>query len=359
MSILRFAIIGAGNGGQTFAAHLGLLGFPVSLFDIEPEKVEALRSAGRIVVSGALTGEVCIRLVTGDLAEAMDGADLILVVIPTVYQASMAKAMAPHLKDGQVIVLNPGATGGALETRHILVGHSRTAITVAETDTLLYACRSPKAGEAIVHGIKESVAVACLPAAEGPRVARLLNTAFPQFHSVANVLITSLSNANAMMHPAPTLLNAGRIECQAPFEYYSEGLTPALARIVETLDAERLAIAKALEIEVPSIHDFYRVCYGVTGANLYEQVQQVRAYDGIKGPTTLNTRYLFEDIPTGLVPLSGLGRSLGVSTPTMNAVVELGSVLLGRNFWREGRSSEKLGLAGLSSAEIKALVTGT
>jgi len=34
----RFAIVGAGNGGQSFAAHLGLLGFPVTLWDVEQEK---------------------------------------------------------------------------------------------------------------------------------------------------------------------------------------------------------------------------------------------------------------------------------------------------------------------------------
>ena len=359
MKKMRFAIIGAGNGGQSFAGHLGLLGFPVSLWDVEKQKVEDLRKTNRMKVSGAVTGDVAIPLVTGDIAEAVDGADIIMVVIPTIYQGSTAKAMAPHLKDGQVIVLNPGATGGALEVRNILQQEGcRADVTVAETDTLLYACRSPKAGEAIIYGIKDGLSVASLPAKDAPRVAKLLNTAFPQFKPVSSVLITSLSNANAMMHPAPTVLNAGRIECKTDFEYYSEGVTPALAHVIEKMDTERLAIAMALGVNVPSIQDFYRTSYGANGKDLYEQVQNVRAYDGIKGPTSLNTRYIFEDIPTGLVPLSALGRAMGVATPTMNAVVELGNIVLRRNFWAEGRSLERLGLAGLSAAEIKAKVIG-
>jgi opine dehydrogenase len=158
-----------------------------------------------------------------------------------------------------------------------------------------------------------------------------------------------------MMHPAPTLLNAGRIESRSPFEYYSEGVTPSLARVVERIDAERRAVARAMGVEVPSIKDFYAMSYGVSGKDLHDAIQQVRAYDGIKGPTSLNTRYLFEDIPTGLVPLSCLGRAMGVPTPAMDAVIELGSILLNRDFRKEGRSLEKLGLAGKSPEEIRKL----
>lgn len=356
----RFAIIGAGNGGQSFAGHLALLGFSVRLWDVEKDKVEALQKTHRIVLSGAVQGEASIPVITGEIGEAVLDADIVMIVIPTVYQGSVARAAAPFLRDGQVVVLHPGATGGALEVRTaIREAGSRAAVTVAETDTLLYACRSPKAGEAIIYGMKDRVNVASLPAAEAPRVAERLHAAFPQYIPVSSVLSTSLSNGNAMMHPAPTLLNAGRIESQSPFEYYSEGITPAVATVVERIDAERLAVADALGVAVPSISEWYTLCYGVHGRDLHEKVQRVTAYQGIKGPTTLNTRYLFEDIPTGLVPLSLLGRALGVATPMMEAVITLGSALLGRDFRREGRTLEKLGLAGKSAQEIRALAQGT
>jgi opine dehydrogenase len=357
MTAPRFTILGAGNGGQTMAAHLTLLGFPVSLWDVEPEKVTALRRAGRIRLSGAVAGEARVPVITGDMSEAVTGADLVMVITPAIYHGSLARTMAPHLRDDQIVVLHPGATGGALEVRTTLrdVG-CRAHVTVAEADTLLYACRSPQPGEAIVHGIKVQVNVASLPADAAPQVAALLNAPFPQYRPVASVLHTSLNNGNAMMHPAPTLLNAGRIECQSPFEYYSEGVTPSVARVVEAVDAERLSVAEASGTVVPSIADWYTMCYGVTGATLHEKVQKVTAYEGIKGPTNLTTRYLFEDIPTGLVPLSLLGNALGVKTPIMRAVVDLANVLLGRDFWREGRSLEKLGLAGKTPQEIRRLV---
>jgi opine dehydrogenase len=357
MSPLRFAVIGAGNGGQSMAAHLTLLGFRVQLWDIEPEKVQALRQRGSIALSGAVEGEARVSLVTGDMAEAVEGAAVIMVILPTVYHGSVAKGMAPHLRSGQVVVLNPGATGGALEVRATLRENGcRAQVTVAETDTLLYACRSPKPGEAIVHGIKGHVDVAALPASASREVAATLNTAFPQFAPASSVLQTSLTNMNAMMHPAPTLLNAGRIESRAAFEYYGEGVTPSIARVVESIDGERMAVAAALGVRVPSLMEWYAASYGTAGHTLYESVQQVRGYGGIKGPTTLQTRYLFEDIPTGLVPLCALGGVLGVPTPLMRAVVDLGSTLLGRDFWREGRSLAKLGLAEKGPDDIRRMV---
>lgn len=357
MKKTKFAIIGAGNGGQSFAGHLTLLGYPVSLFDVEKEKIDGLLKAGSIKVTGAVKGEAVIPLITGDIGKAVCGADVIMVVIPTLYQRSIAIAMAPFLENDQIVILNPGATGGALEVRAAIREAGSTAnIIIAETDTLLYACRSPKAGESIIYGIKDKVELAALPATAAHKVVKVLNAPFPQFKAVESVLVTSLSNANAMVHPAPTLLNAGRIESKSPFDYYTDGVTPSLAKVVEKLDAERMGIAKALGVKVPTIRDFYTSCYGVSGDNLYEQIQKVKAYEGIKGPTTLNTRYLFEDIPTGLVPLSLLGGAFGVPTPTMNAVIELGNTLLSKNFREEGRSLEKLGLSGKTPAEIRELV---
>ncbi len=349
----RVAIIGAGNGGQAFAAHLTLLGHPVSLWDVETKKVEDLQSTGEIVVTGAVEGKVTIDLITGDISKAVKGSQLIMVVVPSVYHANLANLMAPYLTEGQVVVLNPGATGGALEVKHIFAQQGCPKVTVAETDTLLYACRSPQAGEVIIGGIKEHVEVAAIPAGDVKRVVGLLNQSFPQYAPVENVLVTSLSNTNAMMHPTPTLLNAGRAENRAEFDYYTDGVTPSISALVEKVDAERLAIAGALGLHLSSVSQWYTKCYGVDGNNLYDKVQKVKAYQGIKGPKDLNTRYLFEDIPTGLVPLSELGKAVGIKTPTIDAVVELGSSLLQREFRKEGRTLERLGLTGMTAQEIR------
>lgn len=354
----RFAIIGAGNGGQSLAAHLSLMGFEVSLYDVDKKKIAALRNLGRIKLTGAVEGEGMPVLITADIWEAVKGTNVIMVVVPTCFHASVARAMAPYLADGQVVVLNPGATGGALEFRHVVQSAgSKAQVTIAETQTLIYACRSAQPGEATIFGVKKSVDVAALPAGEASWVVALLNTAFPQFRPVLNVLHTSLNNVNAMCHPAPTLLNAGRIESGSSFEYYFEGITPAVAKVVERIDAERLEVGKALGVELTAVKDWFAISYGVVAESLYEAVQNNASYAGIKGPTSLNTRYLFEDVPTGLVPIALLGATLGVETPATKTIVELANIVMSCNYWLEGRTLEKLGLAGKSPQEIRELVS--
>jgi opine dehydrogenase len=217
----------------------------------------------------------------------------------------------------------------------------------------LYACRAEAAGEVSVLGVKNTVDVAVMPNSDASRVLGMMNAAFPQFQLAPSILHTTLNNLNAMAHPAPTLLNAGRIESGLPFEYYHGGITSSIARVVEALDAERQAIGKALDVDLPSIREWLGRSYGLTGDRLHEVFASNPAYAGIMGPPTLETRYLFEDVPTGLVPLALLGDALGVPTPKMRAVVEIANAATGRDHWREGRTLERLGLADMSADQVR------
>ncbi|MBT2570085.1 NAD/NADP-dependent octopine/nopaline dehydrogenase family protein [Planococcus sp. ISL-110] len=354
----NYAIIGAGNGGHAFAAHLNLMGFNVNLYDIDPERVTELQKTQTIKTTGTVNGEAHIDLISNDIEEVIKGTDIIMIVIPSVYHASIAQKMAPYLADDQIVVLNPGATGGALEVSFIFKKESKAErVIVAETNTLLYACRSPKVGEVIISGVKDLVRVATIPSEEAKRIEGLLNLSFPEFKSVPNIMWTSLENVNALLHPAPTLLNAGRIETKVPFKYYLDGVTPSIAMLIEKMDEERLGIGEMLGLKLPSILDWYEESYGVKGNTLYESIQKVEAYQEINGPTTLNTRYIFEDIPTGLVPLSELGKMVGAITPTIDAIIELGNVILKRNFREDGRSLGKLGLEEKGINEIHTLLS--
>ncbi|CAB1084050.1 hypothetical protein JY97_16905 [Alkalispirochaeta odontotermitis] len=351
---LTWAVIGGGNGGQSLSGHLALMGFRVRLYDIFPQTIEAIRAAGGIQVDGVVEGFGKIELATGDIARAVDGADIIMIVAPAVAHREIALSCAPHLTDGQLIFIHPGATGGALEFNKVLQDQDcDKAITLAEAESLLYACRSPKPGHAGIFGIKKELVVAALPATETPRVIKLLNTAFPQMYAGANVLATSLGNANAMMHPAPTLLNTSLIESGRDWRYYMDGITPSIGAFVEALDKERLAVAAAFGVSLPSILEWYRLRYGATGDTLSYTVKRNQAYAGVQGQKTLHTRYLLEDIPTGLVPMAHLGRMAGVDVSRMETVITLGEFMIGKDLTTSGRSLENLGLAGMTIRQIR------
>ena len=353
-SNLTWAVIGGGNGGQSLAGHLALMGFAVRLYDIFPQTIEAIRSVGGIQVDGAVSGLGKIDLASTDIAQAVDGADIVMVVAPAVAHRDIAANCAPHLADGQIIFIHPGATGGALEFNQGLLDQKcNKSVTLAEAESLLYACRSQKPGHTTVFGIKNELMVAALPATTTRGVVKLLNKAFPQLYAGSNVLETSLSNANAMMHPAPTLLNTSLIESGSDWLYYWDGISPSIGAFVEALDKERLAVASAFGLKIPGILQWYKVHYGAEGETLTDAVKQNRAYAEVKGQKTLHTRYLLEDIPTGLVPMVFLGKMAGVEVARMETVIKLGEFLTGQDLTSTGRTLENLGLAGMTFEEIR------
>ena len=167
---------------------------------------------------------------------------------------------------------------------------------------------------------------------------------------------TSLSNPNAMMHPAPTLLNTSLIESESDWLYYWDGITPSIGAFVEAMDEERLAVARAFDLKMPSILQWYKMAYGAEAETLSEAVKRNMAYAEVKGQDTLYTRYLLEDIPMGLVPMVLLGKMLGIEVPRMETVVTLGELLTGRDLTASGRTLENLGLSGMTVPRIQAFL---
>lgn len=350
---INWSIIGAGNGGQTMAGHLGIEGQSVCIYDVFQSTIDAINEKKGIKVQGEINGFGPLALATCDMQKAIENAHVINVVVPAVYHKDIAKSCAPFLKDGQIIVLHPGATFGAFEFKKVLENHQcRAKVTIAEALSLLYACRAEKPGHATIFGVKKSLKIASLPATDIDRVVKLLNTVFPQYEAANSILETSIGNLNAMMHPGPTVLNTSKIDSREDFLYYWEGITPIIGDFVEGLDRERIGIAEALGIEMPPLRDAYWDMYRASGDGLHEIVKDNKAYDGIKGQKTLNTRYLTEDIPTGLCPLVSLGKLLGVPVDRMETIAKLGGFLLNRDFAAEGRSVKSAGLDNLTAEQI-------
>lgn len=355
---LVFAVLGAGHGGQALAGYLAIKGFEVRLFNRTPERLRPIQLLGGIQVEGEISGFAPIPVATSDIREAIRGAQVIMVVTPATGHREIAERLSPYLEDGQIIVLNPGRTGGALEVRQTLreTGCSRKVL-IAEAQTFLFASRISGPAQVRIFRIKNSIPVAALPAYQTVHVVQALRMALPQFIPEDNVLKTSFNNIGAVFHPTITILNAARIEStHGEFDYYIEGVTPSIALILEEVDRERIRVAEALGIRAITAREWLYSAYDVSGRDLFEAIQNNAGYRGIRAPSTIYHRYITEDVPTSLVPMASLGRMLGVSTPTIDSLIHLACVLHRRDYWKEGRTVEKLGLQGLSIKEIHALV---
>ncbi|HVO70456.1 MAG TPA: NAD/NADP octopine/nopaline dehydrogenase family protein [Aggregatilineaceae bacterium] len=357
---LQIVVIGAGHGGKSMAADLASRGYAVRLYNRSYAHIEAIALRGGIEVTLEDGRQEFgpLRLVTSDLAAALDGAHLVMVVVPASAHRDIALACAPHLQDGQCVVLNPGRTGGALEFRQVLRETYCTAdVVVAEAETLLFACRSDGPAEAHVFRRKNTLPLAALPSTRTHEVLDMLQEVYPQFIAAPNVLYTSLNNMGAVFHPALTLLNAGWIEASiGDFEFYIDGVTPSTAHVLERLDRERVTVATAMGIRAQSAQEWLARAYSAYGDNLYESIHANPGYRGITAPRTLRHRYIFEDVPYSLVPISELGRRFGVDVVAMEAMIQLACVLHGTDYRHRGRTLARMGLDGLSVTEITRLV---
>lgn len=348
-------VAGAGAGGLSMAGHLSLLGCPVRLYNRSEPRINPIRYLGGIQLSGVLNGFAKIPFVTTDPAQATAGADLIMVVVPAIGHKEIAALLGPHLTDSQVVLLNPGRTGGAMEFVSVLREKKFPGRPIiAEAQTLLYACRDMYPGSVQVFGIKNAVPVAALPAYLTPDVLALTRKTLPYFVAGDNVLKTSMDNIGSIFHPGITLLNAAWIEeTHGDFEYYLEGASPSVTLVLEAMDKERVAVGEALGIGCHTAREWLYLAYGAVGDNLYEAIQSNPGYRGIRAPNRLEHRYITEDVPMSLVPIASIGELLGVPVPTIKEVIHLTSLLHQRDYWAEGRTVEKLGLAGMNVEQIR------
>ena len=357
----RYTVIGAGHGGKAMAAHLALMGVEVTHFNRTSDNIAGVLARGGIELEsfeGGPRGFGKFVNVSSDIEEAISDAEVVMVVVPSSAHADIARSIAPFIKDDQIFVLHPGRTCGAIEFHKALLDSGvETDFTVAEAETFIYASRSEGPAQARIFRIKEAVPLAALPATRTENVLEAINPVYPQFIHGVNVLNTGLNNMGAIFHPALSLLNAARIEStHGDFQFYIDGVTPSVARVLEVLDRERVTVASSLGIRARTAREWLKLAYNTVGDDLHETIHNQPGYIGIMAPRTLNHRYIFEDIPMSLVPIASLAQRYGVSVRGIDSIIRLACIIHRTDYWRRGRTLNKLGIENLSVTELTRFV---
>lgn len=353
----KVAVIGAGNGGQAIAGHMGLSGYQVWLYDVDRAKISALQEKGEIHLQGDEHGWTSNIQATVHMEEAVKDAGFIMVTTPATSHDEVAAEIAPFLEDDQILILNPGYFLGALAfSRALGKKGCRKDITLGETECLIYACRSEEPGNVYISGVKKRLLIAAFPSNKTGFLMEKIKNVYPQYQAARNILETTFGNVNFILHAPIALLNAGSIDSKREFLFYREGGTPSIMKLEERLDQERLAVADRFGVKARSITELLTDYYGVTGNTLYDIVKKNPAYQPIKAPQNLHTRLISEDIPMGLVPMASAAEKFGVNAPLHRTLVDLASALLDVNYWSLGRTMESLGLAELDEKQISHLL---
>jgi opine dehydrogenase len=357
--IKTIAVLGAGHGGHAAAADLVRRGFDVRLHARSEKSLVAIRDQGGIVMRGIYDGLVPFTRTTTDIAEAVNGADLIMLVVPSVAHETYARLLAPLLRPEQILFLNPGHTGGGLHMVQALREAGYTApVQTCETVTLTYICRMEEPAAVNVFSYTKNLAFAAFPGRHAARLFELMKPLFPEIALASSVLETALSNINAIFHPPGMLMNAGWIEAtDGDFLFYKEGITESVGRVTAGVDAERMAIAQALGVPTTRFLDTFlraglTTIAAVKSGSISRACRESVPNQTIKSPPSLDHRYVHEDVGCGLVPFSELGRLVGIATPTIDALIVLASLSLNIDFRKTGLSLEKMGLADKTPAQL-------
>jgi opine dehydrogenase len=359
----KVTIMGGGNGGRTAAVEFALNGHQVTLFDI-PEfgrQLEKIAKTKRIKSTGVICGDAELKKVTFDPVEAVEGSDVIIIVVPTMFHLYYAKLLAPVIRDGHNIVLMPGSIGSlefAEELRRQCVNKD---ITISELAALPYATRIIDDDTVKVFGRRAKLSMGVFPAVKSDRVMPIMNDLYPGIETMRDVFEAGLTNPNPTLHCLGVLLNAGRIEySRGEFYYYEEGMTPGVCQAIEAIDQERLNIGMALGLNILSLKDTYPIMkYGPKGDTFWQVIRGVQPLQGVKGPSKLDNRYLTEDVPIGLVCFSQLGRQLGVDVKLMESVINIAGAVLDRDFYKTGRTLQRCGIQNMDpEALIRYAKTG-
>ncbi len=358
----QVVVVGGGGGGLTIAAEFSLAGASVTVADLPQfsTNLNAVGSAGGVEMTfragpsdtSAPSTFVPISAVSQDPASAVQDSEFVVVCVPSYGHRPFAELLVPHLRDGQT-VLWVGEGGGAFTAVAEARKCGKEGVVHAETNSLPY-------GGAFITGPgrvgatrkRGGTVIAALPAGETARVAELAQTVWPWVTAGGSAWEALLLNFNAIDHVATMICNLGPIEGTGTYKIWGAGGTPGVARVIEAVDREYLALREALGLTNQKGWEDYLVEQGMVaarGATTYDTIQaSILAQVELPcGPNALDHRFVAEDVPYALVLASSLGDEMNVATPVMDGLITIASVASGRDYWSLGRTIADWGMVGL------------
>jgi opine dehydrogenase len=358
---LRIAVLGGGNGSFAAAGDFALQGHEVRLWRRDPDMVAAQRAAGSRILLKDSTGrhDVRLALVTTDIAEAVREAELILCPAPAFAQTDIARQLAPHLHDGQVVFLPPATFGSMIFAIAARNAGNRAKISFAETGTLPWLARKHGPFEVAITIRAKRLPAGVFPLNGATHALDIIGRAFPgAIEPCGDALSGALMNAGPIIHPPLIVMNAGPIEHFQRWDIHKEGTQASIRRVTDALDAERIAVREALGYGAP--HFPLARHYANEGEIwMYGRGSHGRLTDSGDWRERIaltEHRYMREDLRLGLSLLVSVAELAGVATPLARSFLAIGGAICGEDFANGGRTLDSLGLGGLDRAGLQTLL---
>lgn len=354
---MNITIIGCGHGGQALAAHLTMLGHSITLYADEqhPGDLHGIHD-NTITLTGRVKATTTLSALTTDIERAVRNADIIYLSLPTHAHLPQFRKMLPFLVDNQIVVSLAGNFSALYLYKELRQHPHAASIHIADTASLPYACRAHRPGHVEIIEIKRAMQLAAMPAQSTPFIMARLSASFPcKLKASTSVLELGLNITSAISHPAIMITNAGRIgEGQEEFYFYKEGISASTAKLIQALDDDRIRIGQRFGLQLPSYLDNMNSFYGYDFTSIHDFFTQSPVHNALKlCPTSIDTRYLTQDIPYVMLPWYSLGQHAQYQSDVMRSFIDLASMLTGSCFFSIGRNLAEDFLEGMSISDIK------
>jgi len=358
---LKIAVLGGGNGSFAAAGDFALQGHDVRLWRRDAGQVAAHRAAGSRILLKDSHGqhEIRLALVTTEIGNAIQNAELILCPAPAFAQPDIARQLAPHLRDGQVVFLPPGTFGSMIFASAARDAGIRGKVSFAETGTLPWLTRKHGPFEVAITIRAKRLPVGVFPLQNTPHALHVIGRVFPGvIEPCGDALSAALMNGGPIIHPPLIVMNAGPIEHFGRWDIHKEGTQAAIRRVTDALDAERIGVREALGYgrpHFPLAHHYAKEGeIWMYGRGSHDRLTD--SGDWRERLVLTEHRYMQEDLKLGLSFLISVAELADVATPLAKSFLAIGSAICGEDFLNTGRTLENLGLGGFDRARLQALL---
>lgn len=344
---MKVTIIGCGNSGLIHAAKLIEKGHKVAILkssnNVHEEFYDVICSEGGYNVKDETSGGnryfAKPEFITRDAEKAISFADVIMVMTTTLQHERIAKLISPYVRDGQIIVLVPGYMGSLIFRKFI-----SKQVIYSEWETTAYNGRIIDSMYVRITFYNPRNAISVLPISKTDVVLNILSTLFDNTkYTRKHILESALHNPNMIVHTIGTTLSASRIEySRGEFWMYREAFTPSVINVINAFDKQKNEILQKFGCE--PLNYFEAAKWRNTDDLTQDAMDVFKSFaaSSNKGPSSLNGRYLSEDVPMGLVLFSSIGQAVGINTDISNAIIQIASGLLARDLSKNGRTIDSL-----------------
>jgi opine dehydrogenase len=358
---VKIAVLGGGNGSFAAAGDFALQGHDVRLWRRDADMVKAHCAAGARIVVKDVNGrhDVQLTLVTTDIGAAIAGTELILCPAPAFAQADIARQLAPHLRDAQVVFLPPATFGSLIFASAMRDAGNRASVAFAETGTLPWLTRKHGPFEVAITMRAKRLPVGVFPLERADHALEIIGKAFPgAIEPCGDALSGALMNAGPIIHPPLIVMNAGPIEHFERWDIHKEGTQASIRRVTDALDTERIAVREALGYggpHFPLAHHYAREGeVWMYGRGSHDRLTD--SGDWRERLVLAEHRYMREDLRLGLSFLVSVATLAGVATPLARSFLAIGSAICGEDFLTGGRTLESLGFGLFDRTSLQRLL---